>query len=54
MFLPHSQKVLAASKTEQMVTQAQARDVVDNLWSYKWLQKKKNQGTARTMLVTTG
>jgi EamA domain-containing membrane protein RarD len=27
-------------RTRQMVTQAQPCDVVDNLWSYRWLQGK--------------
>jgi len=29
------------ARTTQMVTQAQPRDVVDNLWSYRWLQTKQ-------------
>src|SRR6185503_18771383 len=29
------------ARATQMVTQAQPRDVVDNLWSYRWLQTKQ-------------
>ena len=37
------------ARTTQMVTQAQPCDVVDNLWSYRWLQL--NQCIARTTLI---